>query len=165
MENFTLESRYLKLCNEFRAFIRFMNAAIYRPVYQKLLMCPLIKRLGRNSSFMTKTSRRAIMHRSRLKNIYIRKRSDKNWKNYKKERSSNANEVIRAVLNSLSFFFTKRFRAQKNPQKHVTSQNQLTKRIKTFKRMKTVCFAFLYFLCARRKENRKKRKVPTMYMY
>ena len=117
MENFTLESRYLKLCNEFRAFIRFMNAAIYRPDYQKLLMCPLIKRLGRNSSFMTKTSRRAIMHRSRLKNIYIRKRSDKNWKNYKKERSSNTNEVIRAVLNSLSFFFNKRISRTKKPTK------------------------------------------------
>ena len=84
IENFTIESRYLKLCNEFRTFIRFMKATIYRPDYQKLLMCPLIKRPGQNSSFMTKTSRRAIMHRSRLKNIYIRKRSDKNWKEGKK---------------------------------------------------------------------------------
>ena len=30
---------------------------------------------------MTKTSRKAIMHRSRLKNINTRKRNDKNWKN------------------------------------------------------------------------------------
>ena len=46
MENFTIESRYLKLINEFRAVVRCMKAAFYRPNYQKLLMCPLIKRLG-----------------------------------------------------------------------------------------------------------------------
>ena len=33
---------------------------------------------------MTKTLRKAIMHRSRLKNIYIRKRNGKNCENYKK---------------------------------------------------------------------------------
>ena len=47
MENFKIESRYLKLCNEFRAVIRCIKPAFYRPDYQKLLMCPLIKRLGR----------------------------------------------------------------------------------------------------------------------
>ena len=47
MENFKIESCYLKLHNEFRAVIRCMKAAFYRPDYQKLLMCPLIKRLGR----------------------------------------------------------------------------------------------------------------------
>ena len=46
MENFKIESRYLKHCNEFRAIIRCMKAAFYRADYQKLLMCPLIKRLG-----------------------------------------------------------------------------------------------------------------------
>ena len=46
MENLKIESRYLKLCYEFRAFIRCMKAAFYRPDYQKFLMCPLIKRLG-----------------------------------------------------------------------------------------------------------------------
>ena len=39
-----------------------------------------------NSPFMTKTLRKAIMDRSRLKNIYIRKRNVKNWENYKKQR-------------------------------------------------------------------------------
>ena len=29
----------------------------------------------------------ATMHRSRLKNKYIRKRNDKNWENYKKQRN------------------------------------------------------------------------------
>ena len=47
MENVKIESRYVKLCNEFRAGIKCMKAAFYRPDYQKLLMCPLIKRLGR----------------------------------------------------------------------------------------------------------------------
>ena len=45
MENFTIESSYLKLCNTFRAGC--MKAAFYRQDYQELLMCPLIKRLGR----------------------------------------------------------------------------------------------------------------------
>ena len=39
-----------------------------------------------NSPFMTKTLRKAIMHRSRLK-IYIRKRNDKNWEKYQKQRN------------------------------------------------------------------------------
>ena len=47
MENFKIESRYLKLCYEFRAFIRCMKAVFYRLDYQKFLMCPLINRLGR----------------------------------------------------------------------------------------------------------------------
>ena len=46
MENLTIESRYLKLCHEFRTVIRFMKAAFYRSGYQKLLICPLFKRLG-----------------------------------------------------------------------------------------------------------------------
>ena len=40
-----------------------------------------------NNPFMTKTLRKSMMHRSRLKNIYIRKRNDKNWENYKKQRN------------------------------------------------------------------------------
>ena len=47
MENFKIESRYLKLCNEFMAVIRCIKAAFYRSDYQKLLMCLLLKRLGR----------------------------------------------------------------------------------------------------------------------
>ena len=46
MKNFKIESRYLKLRNEFTAVIRYMKDVIYRLDYQKLLMCPLIKRLG-----------------------------------------------------------------------------------------------------------------------
>ena len=40
-----------------------------------------------NSPLMTKTLRKAVIHRSRLENIYIRKRNDKNWENYKKQRN------------------------------------------------------------------------------
>ena len=35
--------------------------------------------------FMIKTLRKATTHRSRLKNIYIRKRNDKNWENFKNQ--------------------------------------------------------------------------------
>ena len=47
MENFKIKSKDLKLCYEFRASISCTEAAFYRPDYQKFLMCPLIKRLGR----------------------------------------------------------------------------------------------------------------------
>ena len=47
MENLKIENRYMKLCYEFRGFIRCMKAAFYRLDYQKFVMCPLIKRLGR----------------------------------------------------------------------------------------------------------------------
>ena len=37
---------YLKLCRQFRAFIRCIKTAFYRSDYQKFLMCTLIKTLG-----------------------------------------------------------------------------------------------------------------------
>ena len=46
MENSKIESRYLMLCIDFRAINRCMKAAFYRPDYQKLIMCPFIKRLS-----------------------------------------------------------------------------------------------------------------------
>ena len=36
---------------------------------------------------MTKTLRKEFMHRSKLENIYICKRNDKNWENYKNQRN------------------------------------------------------------------------------
>ena len=69
--------------------------------------------------------------------------------------SSNLNEVIRAV-------FTKAFcKHEKSKTSHKPKPTNKAS-IKTFKRIKIVCFAFLCFLCARRKENREKRKVPTI---
>ena len=40
-----------------------------------------------NSLFVAKTLQKAIMHRSRLKNIYILKRNDRNWEKYKNQRN------------------------------------------------------------------------------
>ena len=37
---------YVKLCRQFRAFIRCIKTAFYRSDYQKFLMCTLIKTLG-----------------------------------------------------------------------------------------------------------------------
>ena len=64
----------------------------------------------------------------------------------------------------LFIFFTKRFRKYKKKKKNPRQKPKPTNkaRIKTSKRVNIVCFAFLCFLCARRNENRKKRKVPTM---
>ena len=52
MKDFKKESRYVKLCYKFRAFIRCIEAAFYRPDVQKFFMCLLIKRLGR--AFLSK---------------------------------------------------------------------------------------------------------------
>ena len=57
-------------------FIQVLNN--HAPAKKKIL-------LFSDNSFMTKTLRKAIMHRSRLKNIYVRKRNDKNWESYKKQ--------------------------------------------------------------------------------
>ena len=40
-----------------------------------------------NHQFMTKALRKAIMTRSRLKNVYLKTRNSKNWENYKKQRN------------------------------------------------------------------------------
>ena len=64
MENVKIESRYLKLCSEFRAVIRCMKAAFYRPDYQKLLMCPLIRRLGRE--FISKHAAEPLKRSAKL---------------------------------------------------------------------------------------------------
>ena len=39
MEDFKVESRYMKLCYKLTSFIRWMEAAFYRQDFQKLLMC------------------------------------------------------------------------------------------------------------------------------
>ena len=49
--NFKME--YLKLYYKFRTFIRYTKTAFYRPVYQKFLMCLLIKTL--RQGFVSKT--------------------------------------------------------------------------------------------------------------
>ena len=54
-----------------------------------------------NKPFMIKTLRTAIMHRSRLKNIYIRKKSDKNWENHKKQEIFVLNFLVKLKQNTL----------------------------------------------------------------
>ena len=50
---------------------------------------PIKKKILRfnNSLFMTKTLRKAIIHRSKLKTIYNKKRTNDYWANYKKQRN------------------------------------------------------------------------------
>ena len=50
---------------------------------------PINKKILRfnNSPFMSKPLRKAIMYRSKLTNIYYKKRTDVNWENYKKQRN------------------------------------------------------------------------------
>ena len=47
-----------KLCYAFRAFIRCMEAAFYCTDFQKVFMCPLIKKIGR--AIFYKTRGRAV---------------------------------------------------------------------------------------------------------
>ena len=67
--------------------------------------------------------------------------------------SSSVNEVIRALLN----FFTKRFRAHKKTNTRHKPKPTNKARIKTPKRIKIVCFAFLR---AGRKKVEKGEKSP-----
>ena len=64
MENFKIENKYLKLCYEFRAFIRCMKVAFYKLGYQKFLMWPLIKNTGR--TFVSKNAAEPLKRTSEL---------------------------------------------------------------------------------------------------
>ena len=78
MENFRIESKYLKLCNEFRDVIKCMTAVFYKPDYQKLLTCPLNKRLSqafvskheaepfKGSAELLKNSEKLLKHSAKL---------------------------------------------------------------------------------------------------
>ena len=62
-------------------FIVFLNLLnIQAPLQMKILR-------GNNSPFMTKTLRKAIMIRFRLKNCFNKTRSDENWTLYKTQRN------------------------------------------------------------------------------
>ena len=60
------------------AFLEVLNKIA--PVKVKILR-------SNNNAFMTKSLRKAIMLRSRLKNNFNKKKSDENWDNYKKQRN------------------------------------------------------------------------------
>ena len=83
MDNFKAELDNKLKSGVVTAYSNFQNIFIqvlnnHAPAKKKIL-------LFNDNSFMTKTLRKAIMHRSRLKNIYVRKRNDKNWENCKKQ--------------------------------------------------------------------------------
>ena len=76
MDNFKAELDNKLKSGVVTAYSNFQNIFIqvlnnHAPAKKKIL-------LFNDNSFMTKTLRKAIMHRSRLKNIYVRKRNDKN---------------------------------------------------------------------------------------
>ena len=50
----SLHCGLLKLCYAFRAFIRCMEAAFYCTDFQKVFMCPLIKKIGRAIFYKTR---------------------------------------------------------------------------------------------------------------
>ena len=54
---------------------------------------PIKKKILRfnNSPFMTKTLRKSMIHRSKFKNIYSKKRTNDNWANYKKQSNFDVN--------------------------------------------------------------------------
>ena len=56
MENFKTESKYLKFCHDFRAVIRCMKAAFYRPDYQKTRSSICFKTCGRASKRLSRGS-------------------------------------------------------------------------------------------------------------
>ena len=67
-----------------------------------------------NNAFMTKSLRKVIMLRSRLKNNFNKKRSDENWDNYKKQGIFVLNYSARPKKNILMILMSKVFLTTKN---------------------------------------------------
>ena len=67
--------------------------SIFTPVLHN--HAPIKKKILRfnNNPFMTKTLRKAVMHRSKLKNILNKKRSEDDWTNYENQRNFCVNLV------------------------------------------------------------------------
>ena len=63
----------------------------FEEVFLRTLDChaPIKKKILRanENSFMSKALRKAIMMRSRMKNLYLKNKSDLNWSNYKTQRN------------------------------------------------------------------------------
>ena len=68
-----------------------LNYSIFQAVFLEILnkIAPVKAKVQRfnNNAFMTKSLKKAIMLRSRLKNNFNKQRSDENWDNYKKQRN------------------------------------------------------------------------------
>ena len=64
------------------AFLRTLDC--HAPIKKKILR-------ANENSFMSKALRKAIMMRSRMKNLYLKNKTDLNWSNYKTQRNFRAN--------------------------------------------------------------------------
>ena len=68
-----------------------MNYSLFENIFLQVLNAhaPMKKKNQRfnSSAFMTKQLRKAIMHRSRLKNVFNKSRTPKTWDSYKKQRN------------------------------------------------------------------------------
>ena len=71
---------------------------------------------------MTKALRKAIMHRSKLKNIFHTTRAKEDWNNYKKQR----NFCVNLLRNTKKDYF------QKLKTKYLAANKKFWKTIKTF---------------------------------
>ena len=61
--------------------------AVFLEILNKIAPVKVKVKRFNNNTFMTKSPRKSIMLRSRLKNNLKKKRSDENWYNYKKQRN------------------------------------------------------------------------------
>ena len=73
------------------------------------------KVLANNHQFMTKSLKKAIMTRSRLKNAYLKTRNSKDWENYKKQRNICKNLLKKQKANT--FNVKSKYKAPKPQQK------------------------------------------------
>ena len=67
MGNFKIDSSNLKLCRKFSAFIRCKNAGFYGLDFEKLLLFPLIKILGRE--FTLKQAAEFLKHSAEIMKV------------------------------------------------------------------------------------------------
>ena len=89
-KSFNFESFHNEL-NELLKSEKDINYSLFENIFLKVLNAhaPVKKKIQRfnNNSFMTKQLRKAIMHRSRLKNVFNKSRTPKTWDSYKKQRN------------------------------------------------------------------------------
>ena len=87
-KSFNFESVYNEL-NEFLKSEEYINYSLLENIFLQVVNAdtPVKKKIQRysNNPFMTKQPRKAIMHRSGLKNVFNKNRTPKTWGSYKKQ--------------------------------------------------------------------------------
>ena len=77
----------------------------FEKVFLRTLDChaPIKKKILRanENSFMSKALRKAIMMRSRMKNLYLKNKTDLNWSNYKTQRNFCTNKTKKEYFSKL----------------------------------------------------------------